>query len=138
MSVSEKQYQAMLQSSAGRRGKKPTPKPKTPPIRTAPSTGMNKLEAEYAQHLDILIAIREIISWKFEEIKLRLADRCWYTVDFMVTTKDKRLEAHETKGHWREDARIKWKGLADKWWPAIRFLAVKRIDGEWIYEEYRR
>lgn len=78
---------------------------------------MNKLEARYAAHLDLLKAAGEIIDYGYEPIKLRLADRTYYTPDFLVQCKDLTLEAHEVKGFWEDDARVKWKvaGEQHRW-----------------------
>jgi hypothetical protein len=47
------------------------------------------------------------ILWhKFEALKLRLADNAFYTPDFMVLAADSRLELHEVKGFWQDDARV--------------------------------
>lgn len=43
---------------------------------------MNKTEIAYSQHLEALKSCGEIVWWKFEAIKLRLADSTFYTPDF--------------------------------------------------------
>ncbi|MGL6291690.1 MAG: DUF1064 domain-containing protein [Silanimonas sp.] len=98
---------------------------------------MNKLEQEYANHLELLRRAGEIKSWEYEKIKLRLADKTFYTPDFMVVASDDTIEMHETKGFWEEDARVKIK-VAAAMYP-FRFLGVKKApksQGGWLYEEF--
>ncbi len=75
----------------------------------------------------------EIQQWEFEALKLRLADRTFYTPDFFVIDKDDMLIIYETKGYWEDDARVKWKVSIEKF--PFKFVAVQRIKGEWIFEE---
>jgi len=107
-----------------------------PPRHAMPKTdGMNKLEARYAREvLDIRQMAKEIIGWKYEAVKLRLADRTWYTPDFMVVF-EYHIELHETKGHWEDDARVKIK-VAAEMFREFQFRAVQWKKGIWIYEEF--
>jgi hypothetical protein len=59
---------------------------------------MNRTEAAYAAELQLRERCGEIAWWKFEGIKLRLADNTFYTPDFFVMLPDGEFEAHETKG----------------------------------------
>lgn len=93
-------------------------------VRRQPGT-MNKLEAAYAVHLDTLKAAGEVADWKFESIKLRLADRTWYTPDFCVMEPDGSLRFDETKGFLRDDAAVKLKVAAEQY-PWFRFRLVKQ------------
>jgi hypothetical protein len=70
---------------------------------------MNKTEAAYAQHLEALKACCEIVWWKFEAIKLRLADNTFYSPDFFIMKADGELVAHEVKGFMMDDANVKIK-----------------------------
>src|SRR5690348_12886730 len=70
---------------------------------------MNKTEEAYAGHLEKLKWAKEILWYRFEGIKLRLADNTFYTVDFPVLRADGLLEMHEVKGYWQDDARAKIK-----------------------------
>jgi len=72
-----------------------------------PERRMNKQEAQYAQYLELLRKSLQIIHWSYESIKLRLADRTWYTPDFLVI-----------------NARVKIKVAAEQY-PMFRFKAVK-------------
>lgn len=95
---------------------------------------MNKLEASYASQLDLRKAAGEILWYAFETIKLRLANNTFLTVDFFVMTTDLELQAHEVKGFWEEDARVKIKVAADKY--PFRFIGVRKIKSEWVFEEF--
>jgi hypothetical protein len=98
---------------------------------------MNKTEARYAEHLERIKGT--VISWyKFEAIKLRLADNTFYSPDFAVMLLDGAMEMHEVKGFWEDDARVKIK-VAAALFP-FRFLALKpraqKNGGGWDVEEF--
>jgi hypothetical protein len=99
---------------------------------------MNKTEAAYGAHLELLKAAGEVLWYKFEGLKFRLADNTFYTPDFAVMTKDMALEAHEVKGFWQDDARAKIKIAADMY--PIKFIAfkveAKKRGGGWIREDF--
>lgn len=99
---------------------------------------MNKTETRYAQHLTLLQHAGTVLWWRFEGVKLRLADNTFYTADFFVMVADGTLEVHEVKGFWEDDARVKIKVAADQY--PFRFLAFKaeplKRGGEWIAEEF--
>jgi hypothetical protein len=101
---------------------------------------MNKLEAAYAQVLELRVRAREICWWQFEAFKLRLAYTTFYTPDFAVIGIGGELEFHETKGFWRDDARVKIKTAAAKF--PFRFIEVtrarKREGGGWRTREVKR
>jgi hypothetical protein len=73
-----------------------------------PYAGMNKTEAAYGAHLELLKRAGEIQSWGYETMKLRLADGAFFTVDFIVVNRDGFIEAHEVKGFMREAARVRF------------------------------
>lgn len=107
-------------------GKKPRPA-----RRTRHQAGqMNNLEAEYLRTmLEPRQLTGEVTEIKFESVKLRLADNTFYTPDFSVASDC--LEIHEVKGHWEDDARVKWKVTAELY-PEYRFFAAtkrKKSDG---------
>lgn len=90
------------------------------------TNAMNKGEAEYAaavlepeKHAGL------ILWWRFEGIKLRLADNTFITIDFPVMRADGLLEMREFKGFWTDDARAKTK-IAAEMYP-FRFVAVKKV-----------
>lgn len=102
------------------------------------SRRMNKTEHEWAALLDM----RELV-YVHEGFKFRLADKTYYTPDFIVfRPRDDGtflIEVHEVKGHWEEDARVKWKAVAEQW-PQFRFIAVGKYTakqgGGWWEEVY--
>lgn len=93
---------------------------------------MNKTEARYAQYLDTRVAAGEVVSWKFESVKIRLAKRTWLTIDFFVWMPNGSVELHEVKGrkgnryYATEDSKLKVKFAAEEYplwivwivWPA--------------------
>lgn len=87
--------------------------------------GMNKLEREYAEHLEIRRIAGEVLWWAYEPIKFRLAASTFYTPDFGVMLANGEVEFHETKGFWEDDARVKIKCAADKF--PFRFIALKKL-----------
>lgn len=91
---------------------------------------MNKLEADYAAHLNQLKAAGEIFHWDFEKVTLVIADgakRVRYTPDFMVfRAPDAQIEFHETKGFFEEDAKVKLKVAAGAY-PRFVFKLVRKI-----------
>lgn len=113
-----------------------TPKQRTQALGRMRTGEMNKTEARYAKLLEYREHAREIAWWKFESVKLRLADKTTYTADFFVMLITGELEVHEVKGYWEEDARIKIK-LAAELYP-FRFLAVKWLkdDSRWSFEDF--
>lgn len=114
---------------------KPSSFPRRVPPRTRPSPGsMNKTEVAYAQALRFRQLAGEIVSYRFEALKLKLAANTFYTPDFVVTFPD-RIECHEVKGFWRDDARVKIK-VAAQMFPEFVFVAVRSEKGKWIYENF--
>jgi len=84
---------------------------------------MNKTEAAYAARLALLQRAGEIQSFRFEPIKFRLADRTFYTPDFMVVMGDE-IQFHEVKGGYVEDdAAVKFKTAAEMY-PEFAFQMV--------------
>lgn len=90
--------------------------------RLKPGT-MNKTEAAYAATLEALKHAGLVQWYRFEGIKLRLAENTFYTPDFAVMRGDGVLEMHEVKGFWRDDARAKIKIAADQY--PFHFIAAK-------------
>lgn len=104
---------------------------------------MNKTETEYDTYLGLLLRGGMIDGYKFEGIKLKLADNCFFTPDFLVMAKDGVLELHDTKGTTKklrasgekeaapwieEDAKIKLK-LAAELFPFRVFAVFKTKEG---------
>jgi len=94
----------------------------------------NKLETSYAGLLELRRRAGEILAWEFERLTLVLADGTRYTPDFLVVFSD-HFEIHETKGFWRDDARVKIK-VAATIFPWFRFVGVERKKGAWHYEQF--
>jgi hypothetical protein len=95
---------------------------------------MNKTEAAYAARLELLKRAGEVIWYRFEGIKLRLAGNTFYSPDFAVMAKDGIVEMHEVKGFWQDDARVKIKVAADQY--PFRFLAVQKKGSDWKTETF--
>lgn len=95
---------------------------------------LNKTEQAYEQTLEMLKKGGEILWYRFEGLKLRLADNTFYTPDFAVLRSDGVLEAHEVKGYWQDDARVKIKVAAEMY--PFRFFGVKKNRGGWDYEQF--
>lgn len=99
---------------------------------------MNKTETKYADYLESRKAIGEVLWYKFEGLKFRLADNTFYTPDFAVMLASGHIELHEVKGYWLDDAKAKIKIAADMY--PFRFTAVrvmpKKLGGGWKFENF--
>lgn len=99
---------------------------------------MNSTEAAYEADLRLLKHAGEILWYRFEGMKFRLADNTFYTPDFMVMLADSTIEAHEVKGFWSDDARVKIKVAASLY--PVKFIAIqklpKKAGGGWKREEF--
>jgi len=101
---------------------------------------MNKSEASYGAFLEREKAAGRILWYRFEGLKLRLADNTFYTPDFAVLAADCIMECHEVKGFWQDDARVKIKVAADLYpfrFKALKALA-KKYGGGWEEEDFSR
>lgn len=99
---------------------------------------MNKTEVAYESDLRDAQALGDIQWYLFDGVKLRLADNCFYSPDFVVMASDNVLECHEVKGFWTDDARVKIKVAAQRF--PFRFKAIKarakRDGGGWAEEAF--
>lgn len=99
---------------------------------------MNQTEEAYARALELRRTLGEVAWFKFEGVKLRLADNTFYSPDFAVMLANGQIEMHEVKGFWHDDARAKIKIAADMY--PFRFIAVskraKKDGGGWAMEEF--
>jgi len=111
--MSAKQYQALGRMKSGK---------------------LNNTEKAYAAYLETKKMSGDILWYAFEPANLRLGDKCFYRVDFMVLTVKNELEVHEVKGFWTDDALVKIK-VASELFP-FRFIAVKKEKGEWDVREF--
>ncbi|MCK9468224.1 MAG: DUF1064 domain-containing protein [Porticoccaceae bacterium] len=95
---------------------------------------MNQTESAYEGELLVRQRAGEVVWYRFEGVKLRLADNTFYTPDFAVMLADGQLEMHEVKGHWTDDARVKIKVAAEMY--PFRFIAIRRERGSWLVEAF--
>lgn len=99
----------------------PTPKPR-----------MNKTEAAQAQVLELAKRTGTVLEYWFEGVKFRLADRTWYTPDFLVLYASGFLECREIKGGFiREDALVKFK-VARERFPCFKWSLWQRRKTQWV------
>jgi len=94
---------------------------------------MNKLEKAYSERLELLRLAGEIDRWDYQPCKWRLADKTYYTPDFLIIRNDGIVEFHETKGFMRDDAAVKIKAVAERY-PYFVFVLVKQIKREWTFD----
>lgn len=100
---------------------------------------MNKTEAAYADYLEGLKANGAVLWYRFEGVKLRLADSTFYTPDFAVMSAAGTLEMHEVKGCkaiFADDAKVKVK-VADEMYPFMFYVCYpipKNKGGGWNIE----
>lgn len=98
----------------------------------------NRTEAAYENLLENRLRAGEVAWYRFEGVKLRLADNTFYTPDYAVMLATGLMEMHEVKGFWQDDARAKIKIAADMY--PFRFLAVrprpKKNGGGWDVEVF--
>lgn len=111
---------------------------RTKVIRKGAGSGMNKTEARFRAEL---LAVDGVWVVLYASIKLRLADRTWYTPDFAVLRiGSPRVEFYEVKGSWKaphqEDSRVKLKVAAEAY-PQFQFFAAvpNKATGGWHIEE---
>jgi len=99
------------------------------------SGSMNQTEKKYAERLELLKRAGEILWYEFEPANLRLADKCFYRIDFMVLTKDMELQVHEIKGGFiTDDSLVKIKAAAEKF--PFAFIMYQYIKKEWTIREF--
>lgn len=109
----------------------------------------NKTEAAYEAHLRLLHRAGEIDDFKFEGVKLKLADNTHFTPDFIVFAADGVVELHDTKGTTKktrangvkesapwieEDAKLKLKIVAELF--PFRVFAVFKTQEGWIKQQF--
>lgn len=98
----------------------------------------NKTEALYETMLEDMRIDGRVLWYRFEGVKLRLADNTFYTPDFAVMLSTGAMEMHEVKGFWQDDARVKIKVAAELY--PFRFIAArprpKKDGGGWNIEVF--
>ncbi len=102
---------------------------------------MNKTEALYSDYLFSQLVAKEVLWYKFEGVKLRLADNTFYTPDFVVMGANGLIEMHEVKGAraiFTDDAKVKVKVAADTYpFPfVVVFPIAKNRGGGWEFDRY--
>ena len=99
------------------------------------SEGMNTTERKYAEHLELQKSVGLISWWAYQPLKfkLRLADKTYYTPDFMVLRSDELLEIHEVKGFMEDDAAVKLKVAAETF--PFPFKLVRWKGKQWEVRE---
>lgn len=97
---------------------------------------MNKTEESYSSYLSTLLSEGEIHWFRFEGVKLRLANNTFLTVDFSVMNSNGELEMHEVKGFMLDDANVKLKVASDIY-PFKFFIVRKKPRGGWDIQEVK-
>lgn len=97
-------------------------------------TGMNKLEAAYSAVLEARKLAGEIVDFRYEAFKIRLAGNTTITPDFAVLTTDGVIELHDCKGGlFPEQNRVKWKVGVEQFpwfvWVLVRSVPKKHGGG---------
>ena len=88
--------------------------------------GMNKTERAYSL---VLTHHPDVHKWYFESVNLRVGvGKSWYRCDFFVIKTDGKIEMHEVKGFWRDDALVKIRA-AQLRYPEFKFIVVKKDKG---------
>lgn len=110
--------------------------------RHAPGS-MNKTEQAYAALLQIRFLAGEILGWRFEAYKLRLADATFFSPDFMVQLPSGEIQLHEVKASDRrgkrlieDDAAVKIKVAAEQF-PEFQFCIATKVVSGWEYDWLR-
>jgi len=139
MAISQKEYEQLLKNLAKNRGTAVgdvavnSVKNKSTAA-SSTGTGKNGLEQSYEDEvLKVRMILGEIVWYKFEGVRLKLANNTTYTPDFVAVTSAGLTEFHETKGFWRDDARVKIK-LAASEFSCYKFIAITKEKGQFVYE----
>lgn len=91
----------------------------------------NATELRYVRCvLTPLRAAGEILSWRYEPLRLRIGAGAWYTPDYWVAYADGVMELVDVKGSgpWEEAARVRIKVAADCY-PEFRFVGAQEAKG---------
>lgn len=131
---------AMRAQALAQVSKQPVPEPvsKSDEIATsfkiAPMTVEDDLNKTEAAFLDELQSSDKYAAIHTQGLTLLLGANCRYTPDFFTIDKEGKAVAWEVKGFWRDDARVKIK-VAARTYRWIKFIAVQKQKGDWVYEE---
>lgn len=98
----------------------------------------NKLEAEYAAHLEAERQAGKIRAWWPKPFSIRLSRRCRYELDFLVQTNSWELVIHETKGYMEDDALVKLRFVREEYPFRVFVVRKEKSRGgfEWALEEF--
>lgn len=97
---------------------------------------MTQTEREFSVWLEARKRTGEIDGWTFGLVKLKLADKCWYTPDFITWVRDivhggVRLTFIEIKGkHIWDDAKVKYR-VAKEQVTWADWEQWQKIEGRW-------
>ena len=127
-------HQAKIRAGRGWSVVKPSLKAPQKPVLSPQRSKMNKTETRYAQYLELQKRGGAILWYKFEGIRLKLANGAWFKPDFAVLHCNGTLEFREIKGYWREAARVRIKVAADLY--PFKFVAIKDDGGMWQVEKF--
>lgn len=100
--------------------------------------GMNKTERRYSEYLDSELRAQRILYWGYECMKVRLADECTWTPDFLVMDADGVITLVDTKAWWSsskkvgvtDDSLVKMKVAAEAY-PFFRVVMTWLNEGVW-------
>lgn len=113
---------------ANRREKSEKPNNPRPII---PKPVMNKTEVRYVDEvLTPELYAKEILAWKYEAVKFRIAKKTYYTPDFMVIH-PQFIEFVEIKGFLRDDAGVKFKACRELY-PWFEWDMLRLVKGIWV------
>jgi hypothetical protein len=91
---------------------------------------MNKLESAWAACLELEKRAGKIVDYRYEAVRLILADRTTYTPDFFVIEADGGVRFDECKGFMQEDANVKIKVAARLFpWFKVRLIRKQGKNG---------
>lgn len=101
----------------------------------------NKTEAAYEATLRARQAGGDVAWYRFEGLKLRLADNTFYTPDYAVMLSSGQIELHEVKGApgiFTDDAKVKVKVAAEMYPFAfvVAYPIPKKRGGGWELHRY--
>jgi hypothetical protein len=86
---------------------------------------MNTLEERFAtEFLEPMRLGGEIQWWAYEPMRFRIGGSAFYKPDFVVVDGNGQVVAYETKGVWREAAKVRIRVAADRF-PWVHFIAVQ-------------
>lgn len=99
--------------------------------KSADEQKLNKLEKAWLAQLRLTHPSENI---GIQQITLKLAQDTRYTADFTTIDANGQLIFWETKGHMRDDARVKL-FVAARSFRHFRFVLVTRVNGQWVEEQ---